>query len=133
VPIVAALGHAVIAREIEVAAVGAVTAHERRDVALVGRGDSSDHALGLIEKIVRETACRSSSRSIARDPEFVKEASKRGVFAHIDDADVQDWQSLIEIVLRRFAGQIDAAVAAELDVHLILDNYTTHKTKVVQR
>ncbi len=40
---------------------------------------------------------------------------------------------MIEIVLRRFAGQIDAAVAAELDVHLILDNYTTHKTKVVQR
>jgi hypothetical protein len=68
----------------------------------------------------------------ARDPEFVSEASKRGVFAHIGDADVQDWQSLIEIVLRRFAGQIDAAVAAELDVHLILDNYTTHKTKVVQ-
>jgi AmiR/NasT family two-component response regulator len=39
----------------------------------------------------------------ARDPEFVKEASKRGVFAHISDADVEDWQSSIDIVLRRFA------------------------------
>ena len=39
----------------------------------------------------------------ARDPDFVKEASKRGVFAHISDADVEDWQSSIDIVLRRFA------------------------------
>jgi hypothetical protein len=30
------------------------------------------------------------------DPEFVKEASKRGVFAHISDADVEDWQSSID-------------------------------------
>jgi AmiR/NasT family two-component response regulator len=36
-------------------------------------------------------------------PAFVKEASKRGVFAHISDDDVDDWQSSIDIVLRRFA------------------------------
>lgn len=29
--------------------------------------------------------------------------------------------------------RIDAAVPAELDVHLILDNYGTHKTPAVQR
>ncbi|MGA8720620.1 MAG: ANTAR domain-containing protein, partial [Solirubrobacteraceae bacterium] len=34
---------------------------------------------------------------------FVKEASKRGVFAHISDTDVEEWQSSIDIVLRRFA------------------------------
>jgi AmiR/NasT family two-component response regulator len=39
----------------------------------------------------------------APDPAFVKEASKRGVFAHIHDDDVDDWQSSIDIVLRRFA------------------------------
>jgi AmiR/NasT family two-component response regulator len=39
----------------------------------------------------------------SRDPNFVKEASKRGVCAHISDADVEDWQSSIDIVLRRFA------------------------------
>jgi AmiR/NasT family two-component response regulator len=39
----------------------------------------------------------------ARDPDFIEEASKRGVFAHINDADVEDWQSSIDIVLRRFA------------------------------
>jgi hypothetical protein len=53
-PIVAALGHEVIAREIEVEDVGAVTARERPDVALVGLGSSSEHALHLVEKIVLE-------------------------------------------------------------------------------
>ena len=39
----------------------------------------------------------------APDPAFLKEASKRGVFAFITDADTTDWQSSIDIVLRRFA------------------------------
>ncbi len=34
---------------------------------------------------------------------------------------------------RRFLRQIDEAVPADLDVHLILDNYATHKTPAVQR
>jgi AmiR/NasT family two-component response regulator len=102
-PIVAALGHEVIAREIDVADVGAVTARERPDVALVGLGESSDHALGLIEKIVREAACPVIVLLHAPDPSFVKEASKRGVFAYITDRDATEWQSSIDIVLRRFA------------------------------
>jgi AmiR/NasT family two-component response regulator len=101
-PIVAALGHEVIAREIEVDDVGAVTARERPDVALVGLGESSQHALQLIEKIVQESACPVIVLIHAPDPEFVKEASKRGVFAYITDADAKDWQSSIDIVLRRF-------------------------------
>src|SRR5215204_7285836 len=102
-PIVASLGHEVIAREIEVEDVGAVTARERPDVALVGLGASSHHALGLIERIVREAACPVIALLHAPDPNFVKEASKRGVFAYITDADAEDWQSSIDIVLRRFA------------------------------
>jgi len=103
VPIVAALGHEVIAREIEVEDVGAVTARERPDVALVGLGASSQHALELIDKIVREAACPVIALLHEPDPGFVKDASKRGVFAHISDDDVEDWQSSIDIVLRRFA------------------------------
>src|SRR6187397_1498283 len=102
-PIVIALGHEVIAREIDVADVGAVTARERPDVALVGLGASSQHALDLIDRIVREAACPVIVLLHTRDPAFVKEASKRGVFAHISDVDVEDWQSSIDIVLRRFA------------------------------
>jgi AmiR/NasT family two-component response regulator len=103
VPIVVGLGHEVIAREIEVDEVGAVTAEERPDVALVGLGSSSEHALEMINKIVREAACPVIALLHSPDPAFVKEASKRGVFAHISDDDVADWQSSIDIVLRRFA------------------------------
>jgi AmiR/NasT family two-component response regulator len=102
-PIVVGLGHEVVAREVDVADIGAVTVRERPDVALVGLGESSQHALELIDKIVREAACPVIVLLHARDPAFVKEASKRGVFAHISDADVEDWQSSIDIVLRRFA------------------------------
>jgi two-component system, response regulator / RNA-binding antiterminator len=102
-PIVAALGHEVIAREIDVAEVGAVTAKERPDIALVGLGSSSDHALHLIEKIVQEAACPVIVLLHAPDPEFVREAAKRGVFAYITDRDGEEWQNSIEIVLRRFA------------------------------
>jgi AmiR/NasT family two-component response regulator len=102
-PIVIALGHEVIAREIEVEDVAEVTVRERPDIALVGLGESSDHALELIEKIVREAACPVIVLLHAHDPAFVNEAAKRGVFAHINDEDVDDWQSAIDIVLRRFA------------------------------
>ena len=105
-PIAVALGHEVIAREIDVEDVGPVTARERPDVALVGLGASSEHALNLTDKIVREAACPVIVPLHAPDPEFVKQASKRGVFAHISDADVEDWQSSIDIVLRRFAEAI---------------------------
>jgi AmiR/NasT family two-component response regulator len=102
-PIVAALGHEVIAREIDVEQVGPVTARERPDVALVGLGESSQHALGLIEKIVQEAACPVIVLLHAPDPAFVSEASKRGIFAYITDGESTDWQSSIDIVLRRFA------------------------------
>ena len=92
-----------IAREIEIEDVGPVTARERPDVALVGLGASSEHALGLIEKIVQEAACPVIVLLHAPDAAFVKEASKRGVFAYITDADATEWQSSIDIVLRRFA------------------------------
>ena len=101
-PMVANLGHEVIAREIDVADVGVVTAREQPDVALVGLGKSSEHALALIDKIVQEAACPVILLIHAPDPAFVKEASKRGIFAYITDAEVDDWQSAIDIVLRRF-------------------------------
>ena len=70
--VVVGLGHEVIAREIDVDDVGPVTARERPDVALVGLGESSDHALDLIDRIVREASCPVIVLLHARDPEFVK-------------------------------------------------------------
>lgn len=101
--IVAGLGHDVLAPQIEVSEVGAVTAREQPDVAFVGLGESSQHALELIEQIVHEAACPVVALLHAPDPDFVLEAARRGVFAHITDGDPQEWQNSIEIVLRRFA------------------------------
>ncbi|MDX6487025.1 MAG: two-component system, response regulator PdtaR [Gaiellaceae bacterium] len=103
VAIVDELGHEVLAPQIEVSEVGAVTAKEQPDIALVGLGASSEHALELIEQIVHEAACPVVALLHSPDPEFVVEAAKRGVFAYITDEDSSEWQNSIEIVLRRFA------------------------------
>jgi response regulator NasT len=101
--IVAALGHEVIARSLDVAQVAATTAEARPDVALVGLGESSDHALELISRIVQESACPVIALLEAKDPQFVNEAAKRGIFAYIEDGDSEKLQSSLDIVLRRFA------------------------------
>jgi response regulator NasT len=101
--VVAGLGHEVIAREIEVSEVGAVTAREHPDVALVGLGLSSDHALELIAEIVHEATCPVIALLTARDPSYIREAARRGVFAYIVDGDAEELQSAIDITLQRFA------------------------------
>jgi AmiR/NasT family two-component response regulator len=110
-PIVAALGHEVITREIEVENLGEVTAREHPDVALVGLGESSEHALQLVEQIVHEATCPVIALTHTQDPDFVKEASKRGIFAYVTDADINCWQSSIDIVLRRFTEYHDLECA----------------------
>src|SRR6476661_7319167 len=100
--VVAGLGHEVIAREIYVKEVGAVTAREHPDVALVGLGASSTHALELISEIVREAACPVIAILHAGDPAYVHEAAKRGVFAYIIDGTADELQSAIDITLQRF-------------------------------
>jgi AmiR/NasT family two-component response regulator len=100
--VVAGLGHEVIAREIDVTAVGAVTAREHPDVALVGLGLSSQHALELIEQIVRESSCPVIALLSAEDPAYVREAAKRGVFAYLVDTTPEELQSAIDVTLQRF-------------------------------
>ena len=100
--VVTGLGHEVIAREIDVEVVGAVTAREHPDVALVGLGLSSQHALELIEQIVHESTCPVIALLHAEEPAYVREAAKRGVFAYIVDTTPEELQSAIDITLQRF-------------------------------
>lgn len=100
------LGHDVVAGSIDVSRVGVITAREHPDVALVGLGSSSGHALELIERIVRivrEADCPVIAVLEGRDPEFVNEAAKRGIFAYIVDGTPEELQSALDITLRRFA------------------------------
>ncbi len=101
--VVIGLGHDVIAREIYVKEVGSATAREQPDVALVGLGESSTHALELISEIVREASCPVIAILHADDPKYVHEAAKRGVFAYIIDGTPEELQSAIDITLQRFA------------------------------
>ncbi len=101
--LVAGLGHEVVASEIEIRKAGAATARERPDVALVVLGPSSEHALELIDEIVHEAACPVIALLSEKDPAYVREAARRGVFAYIVDTDSEELQSAIEITLQRFS------------------------------
>jgi AmiR/NasT family two-component response regulator len=101
--VVIGLGHDVIAREIYVREVGSATAREQPDVAIVGLGISSEHALDLIAEIVREASCPVIALLHANDPAYIHEAAKRGVFAYIIDGTPEELQSAIDITLQRFS------------------------------
>ena len=101
--LVAELGHAVIAGSTHVVEVGGLTSSEHPDVALVGLGSSSTHALELIERIVREAECPVIAVLEGHDAAFVDEAAKRGVFAYIVDGSPEELQSALDITRRRFA------------------------------
>ena len=101
--LVAAMGHHVIARSLEVSEVAAATAEAMPDVALVGVGESSEHALNLISQIVQEAACPVIAILESKDAAFVNEAAKRGIFAYVTDGDPEELQGAVDIVLRRFA------------------------------
>jgi AmiR/NasT family two-component response regulator len=101
--VVEGLGHDVVARSVSVKEVAATTARERPDVAIVGLGESSTHALELVSEIVREAYCPVIALLSAYDADWVSEAAKRGVFAYIIEAHPDELQSAIDITLRRFA------------------------------
>src|SRR3954447_675568 len=100
--VVARLGHEGIARQVYVQEAAARTAREPPDVALVGLGLHSEHALELITEIVREASCPVIALLSAKDPAYVHEAAKRGVFAYIVDTTPEELQSAIDITLQRF-------------------------------
>src|SRR5215211_7712611 len=101
--VVTGLGHEVIARELEVSEVAAATEREHPDLAFVGLGMSSEHALQLISEIVREAACPVIALLEAEDPNWVNLAAKRGIFAYLVDTNPREMQSAIDITLRRYA------------------------------
>ena len=103
--IVESLGHEIVARGVDIADVGPLSRATGAEVALVGLGLDSTHALDQISSIVREAACPVIALLDADDRNYVDEAAKRGVFAYVvlDGEDAADLQSALDITLRRFA------------------------------
>ena len=97
------LGHETVAAVIEVADVGAATVREHPDVALVALGESGEHALELISKIVAEAECPVIAVLAVTDQAFIREAAKRGIFAFVVETDDGGLEGALQIVLLRFA------------------------------
>lgn len=102
--LVEALGHTVVARETNVEEVASRTDELDPDVALVAVGESEAHALELVSQIVHEASCPVIAVLGAHDPDFVREASQRGLFGYVVDVDHPDeLQTEMEVCLRRFS------------------------------
>ena len=98
------LGHDVVGRDIGIGDVGPLSRSTGAEVALVGLGLDGEHALEQISAIVREAACPVIALLDAKDPSYVHEAAKRGVFAYVvlDDG-FGELENALDITLRRFA------------------------------
>jgi response regulator NasT len=97
------IGHDVIDRRPSLEDVASITVQEHADVALVIVGETGDHALQMIDRIVHEAACPVIAVLDVEDREFVREAARRGIFAYVTSEEAKELQSAIDIVLRRFA------------------------------
>ena len=98
------LGHEPVGRDVGLAEVGLATAEEKPDLAIVIVEDSSQRALSLIARIVRDAACPVIAILHAQDRAFVNEAARLGIFAYITDGeDPDELQGSIDIALHRFS------------------------------
>jgi response regulator NasT len=100
---VAGLGHDVVG-EASLGDVAALTASLRPDAAIVIVGESSEHALDLIGRIVTEATCPVIAILDVEDEAFIREAARRGIFAYITmGREATALQSSLDVVLSRFA------------------------------
>ena len=97
------LGHEQVGHDVALTDVGRATAKEKPDLAIVIVEESSERALSLIARIVREAACPVIAILSSQDRAFINEAAKLGIFAYIiDGEDLDELQGSIDIALSRF-------------------------------
>jgi AmiR/NasT family two-component response regulator len=97
------LGHEVTTQSLQLTDVPAVTETDRFDLAFVAEGLSADDGLALISAIVRQASCPVIALVASRDPAYIREAARRGVFAYVVDPDPAELQAAIDIAMHRFA------------------------------
>ena len=102
--IVERLGHEIVGRDVGIAEVGPLSRSTGAEIALVGLGLDSEHALEQISAIVQEAACPVIAILDAKDPSYVHQAAKRGVFAYVTlEENGGELESALDITLQRFA------------------------------
>ena len=101
--VIESVGHSVVAEATDIGLVALLTSDNLPDVAVVCLDESSEHALGLIRQIVKESSCPVIALLDVEDADFVNHAAQIGVFAYIVNANPEQLQSAFGIALRRFA------------------------------
>ena len=103
--IVQGLGHEIVADSVNIGEVGSLSRSTGAEVALVGLGLDSEHALEQITQIVHEAACPVIALIDAEDPTYIQQAAQRGVFAYVvlNGEEAPELQGALDITLRRFA------------------------------
>jgi AmiR/NasT family two-component response regulator len=99
---VRALGHEVIALEVELGETARATQEHQPDLAIVALHEDTEHALDLIREIVDEATCPVCLLAAAPSREFLSAAARRGVFAHLDSTDPTELAGGIDIALERY-------------------------------
>jgi AmiR/NasT family two-component response regulator len=96
------LGHEVIAVAVEVGETARAIHEHRPDLAIVALHEDRDHALDLIGEIVDEATCPVCLLAAHPRREFLSEAARRGVFAHLDSTDPTELAGGIDIAVERY-------------------------------
>jgi AmiR/NasT family two-component response regulator len=109
--IVRRAGHEVTARAIRIDQVAEAAAQVDPDVSIVAAGESDEHALELIERLVEEASCPVILHVERVDTDFVREAARHGVYGLVHEGDAAGLEGSIEIALRRYAELRDLEAA----------------------
>jgi AmiR/NasT family two-component response regulator len=99
---VTSMGHECLEHQTDVATVGRAIVDQRPDVAIVALHEDTRHALDLITEIVEEATCPVVMLADRPSRDFLVEAAKRGVFAHLDSTDEIELEGGIDIALQRY-------------------------------
>src|ERR1700750_620713 len=93
----------VTATGIDLAEVTEAVAREDPDLSVVVAHEDDEHALGLIEEIGAFARGPVIVLMDDNDPELVRRAAERGIYAAVREADDQMLQDAIEVAMRRHA------------------------------
>ena len=114
-----------------------VTDEERRTLEGWARRPKTAQALAQRARMILACAAGKTNGAVATEAGVTRQHGTTTLFAALD---AKSGKVLGEfhrrhraIDFRKFLDTIDAAVPAHLDVHLILDNYSTHKTPTIHR
>jgi two-component system nitrate/nitrite response regulator NarL len=98
------LGHALVRKGTDRAALAAIAEGDSFDVAIVVVGGDRERALDLIGALAPSAKCPVIVLLDAEDPVFLHQAAKRGVFAYLTAVDVGSdrFESTIDIARQRY-------------------------------